>query len=185
MDEIVVRHLTACDGFSRVVDLAAESAPGTWALQSPCDEWTAADVVEHVIGFHAYLLLRPLQADAKRPRTPTEARWTATEAAIRSVLGEESWLDRNLETDTGSVSPRSFIPALTVDVLVHTWDLATAVGAPANLDRALVRFAYEQTHTNADQIEATGLYDAPVQVADDASLEAKLLARLGRSAASA
>ena len=38
-----------------------------WSAPTPCTEWTARDVVEHVIGFHDFLLLRPL---GRARRTP-------------------------------------------------------------------------------------------------------------------
>jgi uncharacterized protein (TIGR03086 family) len=70
-----------------------------------------------------------------------------------------------------------------LDVLVHGWDLATAIGRPASIDPALadamLGFARqtinESTGTRSPQI------GAEVTVADDADATARLVAFLGRT----
>ncbi|MDQ1466873.1 MAG: hypothetical protein QOH10_1288, partial [Actinomycetota bacterium] len=57
MDELVVRHRRACDGFAGVADRVPAER---WTAATPCSEWDARALVEHVIGFHEFLLLRPL-----------------------------------------------------------------------------------------------------------------------------
>src|SRR5438309_807141 len=59
----------------------AEAAEA-WSRPSPCAGWTARDVVEHVIGFHEVLVLRPLGVKVERPREGPAARWRATERAL-------------------------------------------------------------------------------------------------------
>ena len=57
MDEIVELHRRASDGLLSV----ARAAAGRWERPSPCTEWDARGVVEHVIGFHEMLVLKPLK----------------------------------------------------------------------------------------------------------------------------
>lgn len=49
-------HLAVCRRFGSAV----RSTDGIWDRSSPCTGWRARDVLEHVIGFHDVLLLRPL-----------------------------------------------------------------------------------------------------------------------------
>jgi uncharacterized protein (TIGR03083 family) len=121
VDGLVERHRRACDGFSRI----AHAVPSeSWTAATPCTEWTARDVVEHVIGFHDFLLLRPLGVRAQRPRENSAARWDATADALFAVLAVEGELDRETELPGGGTgSARTTLEALTTDVLIHTWDM--------------------------------------------------------------
>ena len=126
--DLVDRHRRACESFSNI---AAQLHDDQWDLPTPCTEWDARAVVEHVIGFHEFLLLRPLGVRAHRPKTDPAARWSATSNAMFAALDTPGTLDRETELlGGGASSPRTMLAALTTDVLVHTWDLARA----ANLD---------------------------------------------------
>jgi uncharacterized protein (TIGR03086 family) len=163
------RHRRACAGFQRAVALA--DANGAWAAPSPCTEWDARGVLEHVIGFHEVLLLRPAGVRAHRPRDIPVGRWEATERAIFTVL------------ELGDAVPPEIpglLPALTTDVLVHTWDLARATGGDETLDQELCALAEAATVANADMYSASGMFDAPVPVDAGADVQTRLLARLGR-----
>jgi len=75
------------------------------------------------------------------------------------------------------------LPMLTTDVLMHTWDLATAVGEQASLDPDLVVTAYEEALRDSDKAQASGMFGPPVPVADNADVVTKLVALLGRDPA--
>jgi len=180
MDELLERHRRACAGFARV----AHAVPaGSWAAPTPCTEWTARDLVEHVIGFHEFLLLRPLGVRAQRPRDDPAGRWDATSAALFTALAGEGVLDQGTELPGGGESsPRTMLAPLTTDVLVHTWDLARAAGLPAELDQDLCERAYraaQETGIDRD----SGMVGPEVAVAVDASIADKLVAFYGRDPA--
>jgi uncharacterized protein (TIGR03083 family) len=161
LTELVTRHRTACDGFSRI---AAQFNEPRWTLPTPCTEWDAAALVEHVIGFHEFLLLRPLGVRAHRPKSDPAARWSATSAALFVALDEPG-------------APHTMLAALTTDVLVHTWDLARA----AALDPELCAIAYDAVR-NAD-LGATGMYAPARPTAGNADTVTKLIAACGRNPA--
>ena len=60
-DGLGERHLAVCRRFGESV----RAANGKWDRRSPCDVWDARGVLEHVIGFHDVLLLRPLGLAAR------------------------------------------------------------------------------------------------------------------------
>src|SRR5437899_8847364 len=127
MDQIVEQHRRASDGLLSVARAAAER----WERPSPCTDWDARGVVEHVIGFHEVLVLKPLGVRVERPRDDPAARWQVTADALASVLAGEGALDGSVEMPGGRATDlRQLVPTLTTDVLVHTWGLARAVGAP-------------------------------------------------------
>ena len=178
MDDLVECHQRACNGFARVAHAVAADA---WSVPTPCTEWTAREVVEHVIGFHEFLLLRPLGTRAQRPREGEAARWDATADALFAVLAEAGAVDRVTELPGGGQSsPRRMLGALTTDVLVHTWDLSVATGVPAMLDAQLVDDAYRAAVAGGMDWSA-GMVGPQVTVAEDASVVDKLIAFYGRS----
>jgi hypothetical protein len=126
-------------------------------------------VLEHVIGFHDVLLLRPLGLKPNRPRDDPQVRWELTYRQLEKAIVN------------GLVDAPRLLPNLTRDVLVHTWDLARAVGADDRLDIQWCEQFYAALPDDALALSASGMFDQPVSLADQADVQSKLLARLGRN----
>jgi len=174
--DVIDRHLRACDGFSFAVGDGTER----WDWPSPCTEWDAQGIVEHVIGFHDALLLRPLDAKPDRPKDDPVARWAVTVPAIANVLlGADDDLKISVSSGPGMELAR-LLPMLTTDVLVHTWDLAKAVGAPVLADPDLCADAYNIARRNILSFQKSEMFGPSVPVPDDADPVTKLVALLGR-----
>jgi uncharacterized protein (TIGR03086 family) len=69
---------------------------------------------------------------------------------------------------------------LTTDVLVHTWDLARAVGVAVALDPELCESALSSAQKNEAGLRSSGMFGPPVDVSVDADIQSRLLAFLGR-----
>jgi uncharacterized protein (TIGR03083 family) len=160
MNNRIERHRRACDGFARVADAVPSEK---WDRPTPCTDWDARALVEHVIGFHEVLLLRPMGLRAHRPRTDPAARWAATQRSLFDALTE----------------PVDVLGALTTDVLVHTWDLARAVDLPPDLDPQLCASAVDALLAH-DLPRDKGMFEPAVAVADDADAATRLIAFYGR-----
>jgi uncharacterized protein (TIGR03083 family) len=156
---VTEQYLAACARFTTAVHDAGDA--DRWDAPSPCDGWDAKAVVEHVIGFHKVLVLDPLEADVRRPRGDEVARWEVTAAALQGVI------DR--------VEP-GLTATLTTELLVHAWDLATAVGCDATVDTA----ACEAALARAPQRLPSDMFAAPVEVPSGTDPQARLLAHYGR-----
>lgn len=165
-DDLGERHLAVCRRFGESV----RAANGRWDRRSPCEAWDARGVLEHVIGFHDVLLLRPLGIKPDRPRDDPQRRWELT-------YGQ---LEKALELDIG-LDAAAVLPNVTRDVLVHTWDLARAVGADDKLDPQCCEQFYAALPGDPNALSVAGMFDAPVAVDDHADVQSKLLARLGRN----
>ena len=177
MDEVTVaRHRKACDGFSLIVG----QAEGHWTNSSPCPEWDARGVVEHVIGFHDVLLLRPLGRKPTRPKDDPVARWEVTVTAIQSAMD----LAASPGSDEPAGSPGSdldrLLPMLTAEVLVHTWDLARAIGADPRLDPELCEVSCGVVGPNDESLRSSGLFGPAVVVPARADAATRLVALMGR-----
>lgn len=167
MSSVLEDHRRSCDGFTEVV----RAASGAWSNPSPCADWDARGVLEHVIGFHDVLLLRPLEAKPARPRDDPEARWSVTVEALFEALARP-----------GALTPErsSLLGYLTTDVVVHTWDLAAAIGAAVTLDERLCQLGLDRALANRAQFEASDMFADPVPVPEDASVQDRLLGLFGR-----
>jgi len=136
-------------------------------------------VLEHVIGFHEVLLLRPLGIKANRPKVNIPARWVATQLAIFTAL-DANWGHPVDLPDGSTLDVGSLLPMLTTDVLVHTWDLARAIGVDVVLDAELCETAFSGARKNDAGLRSSGMFAAPVDVPAYADHQSRLIAFLGR-----
>jgi hypothetical protein len=145
-------------------------------------------VVEHVIGFHDVLLLRPMGAKPERPRGDTAVRWRVTWEALRTLLDDPVLFSGPVDVPGVGDRPPTRIDAaplvgmLSQDVLIHTWDLARAVGADDRLDPDLCSFFLSRLPDDSAPGAGSGMFAPPVELAhaDADGPQATLLARMGR-----
>jgi uncharacterized protein (TIGR03086 family) len=178
------RHLAVCQRFGESV----RAANGKWDRRSPCEAWDARGVLEHVIGFHDVLLLRPLGLKPDRPRDDPQIRWELTYGQLEKAFEPGRRLfERVVDIPELQGNPatrldaRAMMPNLTRDVLVHTWDLARAVGADDRLDPRWCELFFVALPSDPGGLSVSGMFDAPVAVGDQTDVQSKLLARLGRN----
>ncbi|MEB3981001.1 hypothetical protein OQ968_06975 [Mycobacterium sp. 663a-19] len=162
MIDAAALHLAVCRRFGEGV----ASAAGRWERRSPCDEWDARAVLEHVIGFHDVLVLRPLGLKPDRPREDPQLRWQLTYDALKEAM------------DNNPAPP--VMPKLTRDVLVHSWDLARAVGADDRLDPGWCELFLADLPADSEVLHSSGMFKGPVAVPAESDAQARLLALLGR-----
>jgi uncharacterized protein (TIGR03086 family) len=165
--DVTEDHRNACDGFT----VAVHSSNGKWDAPSPCSEWDARGVLEHVIGFHDVLLLKPLDAKPTRPRDDPGARWALTVDALFSVLSVPGVL---------IAERQSLLGVLTTDVVVHTWDLSKAIGVPVVLDPRLCQIGLDRALANRERFEGSDMFGPPFPVPEDAPVGDRLLGFFGR-----
>ena len=68
----------------------------------------------------------------------------------------------------------------TADLLVHTWDLARAVGLDEQLDPDEVRRAYAVMEPNDEMMRQGSAFGPRIEVPDDADEQTRLIAFTGR-----
>lgn len=185
--DIATRHLHACERFGEAVAAAA----GKWDRPSPCADWNARGVLEHVIGFHDVLLLRPMNEKPQRPRDDPVQRWLVTNDALQNLLSRLGFLDGPIDVpvvgnnQATQLDAAPLVAGLTQDVLVHTWDLARSVGADDRLDPDLCEHCLRRLPEDPQALVRSGMFGPAVDL-DQAELEtdkgpqSQLLARLGR-----
>jgi uncharacterized protein (TIGR03086 family) len=180
--EVAERHLRTCRRFGEAV----AAASGRWSAPSPCPDWDAGAVVEHVIGFHDVLLLRPMGAKPERPKLDPARRWEITYAALVSLFERPGLFDGPIDVPAIGHNPPTRIEAtplvglLSQDVLIHTWDLARAVGADDRLDPDWCRHFLSRLPEDPTAQVRSGMFAPPLEPPPGADPRTVLLARMGR-----
>ncbi|MCU1391636.1 MAG: hypothetical protein JWM34_64 [Ilumatobacteraceae bacterium] len=181
------RYLRAIDGFGRVVRATAAT---DWDAQSPCSEWTARDVVGHVVAVqHAIIAtiagerapMNPMVDPGRHAGDDPAAACADASAAVTSAIAAPGVLDRIVKTWRGEVTVDDMLGYNVGDTIIHTWDLARAVGADDRLDPDLVEVALARLLPVADAMRGPSMFGDLVAVPADADPQTRLLALVGRT----
>lgn len=179
--QLIAQFLVDADRLGAVV-----AAGGDWSGASPCEGWTATDVLDHLISTErGFFSQHGVDLRAEPAGEPAE-RWRAHLAALRSVLTEDlvaTEYDGYFGRTTVGESLRDFYA---FDLLVHRWDLGTGLGQAVELtDEELERIEAMIPEPGAPMFEAfyrEGICRDPLPVPAQASRQAAVLAKLGRRA---
>jgi uncharacterized protein (TIGR03086 family) len=176
----------ANDEFARRLRLVG---PDDWARPTPCAEWDVRALVDHVVGANVrYRLLLHGAATEEVEATRSVdhlgddplSSFLATADAVVACFGEDGALDRVAHHVTGERTGRELLSMRILDVAVHGWDLARAIGADEALDRDVV--AYLLAYSRALDLGPRQRAFAPAggDVPPGAGPQDRLLHRLGR-----
>ena len=183
MSDISDRYAKLAEGFTARVQAVPAGDP-RWQGRSPCDEWDATAVVGHMLDTHRMFLGF---IDEEVPPGPAaeddpNGAWAHVRDAMHAALADPATAGKEHEGMFGvqrwEESVNRFI---TPDVLLHTWDLARALGADDALDPAEVHEVFETAKGYpADAMRSNGAFGPEVPIAEDASEQERLLAFTGR-----
>ncbi len=169
--------------FTELVEGVPDDA--TWARQSPVAEWTARDVVRHLVEWFPGFLADG--AGVTLPQGPDVdddpvAAWRTMSEGVQVVLDDPASHDKVLvNRHIGEVPlPQAISQFFTGDVFMHTWDLARATGQDETLDPQRCALLLEGLQPLDDVLRSSGQYGPKIEVADDADVQTKMLAFIGR-----
>jgi uncharacterized protein (TIGR03086 family) len=186
MGDVLDLHRRALDEFERRVHAVK---PDQWGCPTPCRDWEVRNLVNHLV--NEQLWVPPLLAgktiaevgdafDGDVLGDDPVASWDAAAAAAHAALAQDGALGRNVHLSYGDRPAVEYAQEMIFDLVVHSWDLARAIGADENLDPELVDSAYAGIEPMAGSLADTGLFDEPVPVPADADQQTRLIALTGR-----
>ena len=182
MSEVSERYATIADGFGARL---AGIGPDQWSAPSPCTEWTARDVVMHVINTHLRVraTLGDVPAGEVHAGDVLEAQWWSATDAIRTALADDALASQTVGGMFGEQPFESLVGRLLcADTLIHTWDLARATGQDDRLDDDGVEKALAFLTPIDDAIRRPGGFAAKLTPPAGADTQTQLLAFAGRAA---
>ena len=164
-------------------DKVAQVSPERWNAPSPCEDWTARDVVAHIVDVHGIflgLVGRPFARTVSVDDDPAGALREAS-AQVQADLDDPA---RASAMYDGYFGPMSFEGAIDrfvcFDLAIHGWDLARATGLDETIAPADVVRLSADVQAFGDALHQSGVCGPSVDVALDADDQTKLLALLGR-----
>jgi len=142
---VVNDYRRATDAFGRRVALITEEQ---WGGSTPCTEWSVRDLVAHVL--NEQLWIPPLvngytisdvgdRLDGDQLGGDALGAWRRAQADVVKTIAIDGALERIVNLSSGARSAADYLAEVTVDTLIHTWDLARALGDDERLDDRLVR----------------------------------------------
>jgi uncharacterized protein (TIGR03086 family) len=145
-------------------------------LETPCGEWDVAALLAHMQGGPGYLL-GALGADPQ-----PEKHYDSAVAQCVDGLRAPGALERRCISPAGFEWTVAEATAGTaMDQLVHTWDLAVAIGGDRWLDPELVDAIVALFLPHMPEIgRQAGIVGPEVAVPSDASAQDRLLGAMGR-----
>jgi uncharacterized protein (TIGR03086 family) len=175
----------ASEGFVQRAQVATDEQ---WSAPTPCTEWDLRALVNHVAGEYLWvpeMLAGRTVADVGSRLdgdllgdNPVQALITAQQRAVAAVE-EPDALSRTVHLSFGDTPAVEYAQQMMIDSVIHSWDVARALGGDEALDPELVEVAYAELQNIAEDWRAAGVF-GPMTAASGDSTQAKLLALSGR-----
>jgi len=173
MGDAVARWQQTADAFDRRFGAIAGSQ---WSASTPCTEWTVRDLVDHATAVQARFggLIGLAVTEA--------ADWPAVRHAMEVLLADRAVLDGHVAVPgLGDMAKEQVLDICAFDLLLHTWDLARAIGADEQLPPQLVDDCHAWLRQLPPEIlRSPGRYAPETVAGDDADEQARMLAFAGR-----
>lgn len=188
MTELFALFQRAVDGYGRHVHAIRDEQ---WHDPTPDTEWDVRMLVNHVTV--EQLWVPPLvtgssvgdvgtRLDGDQLGDDPVAAWDPAVRSSLAAFGASGALEGTVSLSSGPRATAEYCWEMTTDALIHSWDLARAIGGDETLDEELASLVYERTLPVAEQLQETGMFAPPVDVPAGAPLQTRLLAIFGRRA---
>jgi uncharacterized protein (TIGR03086 family) len=167
--------------------VADRTTPEDLGLPTPCQDYDVRRLLEHIIGWQ--LLFADCAAGRQPALVDGSPSYTASSDPAADLRAASAALVENLRHRSdpviappyrGSTRVQLLVDELLAETVIHTWDLATAIGATVQFDDRTVAAA----HTGLSELLAESFADIgfrpPEQPAVACSEFQRLLLRSGR-----
>ena len=159
--------------------------PAAWEHPAPPEGWVARDVVRHLTEWLPAFLEGAtgitLPAAPSVDGDPVGA-WQTQADAVQALLDDPATAEREHDfPHMGTMRLADVIDRIyTADVFMHRWDLARATGQDETLDPEKCAELLDGMLAMDESLRQSGHYGPRVEVPDDADVQTKLLAFIGR-----
>ena len=177
MTPLTRSYLDQADLFTAVVDAATD-----WSARSPCEEWTAADVVEHVVSTQRGYFDQRGASLGELPGDDPSTRWHTHLGQVRDAVADDTFATTEFDGYFGRTTVDELLANFYgFDMTVHRWDLGEAVGARVTFTDDELDRIEQGIDGLGDMLYSSGACKPPLEVPDDAPRQQRVLGRLGRS----
>ena len=141
-----------------------------------------AQLVDHAIGAQR-MVPKALGATGAIDATGNDliAVWKTVRDGADAALGAPEAFDQQVKLPFGEMKAGDGLAFPMSDLLVHTWDLSSAIGANDRLNPEACEKAMADLEPIDALLRGPGFYGPKLEPAADADVQDRLLALLGRS----
>ncbi|MGI5472089.1 TIGR03086 family metal-binding protein [Streptomyces sp. CA-132043] len=186
-NDILRRHGEAIDLFGDRVHTVRDDQ---WDAPTPCADWTVRDLVNHLTAEQLWVP-RLVRDGATMDEVGDEfdgdvlgenpvATWDRAAVAAVAAFTEPGALDREVHLSYGTSGAAPYCSQMTMDAVVHAWDLSRAIGASEELPGELVGQALREVEPYAKELSGSGLFAPAIEPPPGADDLTRLLCLLGR-----
>ncbi|OLB80997.1 MAG: TIGR03086 family protein [Actinobacteria bacterium 13_2_20CM_2_71_6] len=187
--DLIEQYRRSVAGFTERV---RQVRPEQWSAPTPCTGWDVRTLVNHVVNEERWL--PPIFAGATVAEVGDrfdgdllgdDPAGNATEAAREAdaAITEPGALDRIVHLSFGDFPATEYLSQVLADHLVHSWDLAAAIGADRGLDAETVRGCAEWFVEREEIYRQMGAIGPRPELPADAGEQDRLIAAFGRDPA--
>ena len=180
MDTTLEQYRLVAGPLTAVIDAVPAEA---WSNPSPCEDWTAADVVAHLVETQRGLLRDHGVELGEAPDVAADpvAAWHRHSTQVTDALSDDAVPATAFDGFFGPTTlGETLVQFYVWDMVVHRWDVATAAGLPTTLTDAELDRAEQGIEAFGDALYMEGICRPGVEAPADADRTARVLARLGR-----
>lgn len=185
MEDVRELYRRALERFGQHVHAVGDDQ---WHLPTPCVEWDVRQLVNHLVSENRWI--PPLLAGGTVPEQGTrldgdllgedpKGAWDRA-AGEAELTVQETPSDRTVHLSGRDVPASLYVFEVFADLVVHSWDLAQAIGADGTIDADIVEAIYARYKPVERLLKGSGQYGERIEVSPDASPQTKLLAVFGR-----
>src|SRR3954452_22115500 len=181
LDSPAQRH---ADDAARFTELVESASAGDWARPSPVADWTALDVVKHLVEWsRGFLKGAGIELPALDVDADPVAAWKQHVTDIQAIVDDPA--GRVLSNPHTGDKPvdQAIDQFYTTDVWMHSWDLAKALGREPDLGQERCAAALSAIEPIEQLLRDSGEFGPAVPVAHNASPQDRLIAFIGRDPA--
>jgi len=184
--DLAEQHRRACDDVSRRIELVGAEQ---WGLPTPCTEWDVRALVAHLVSGTSWVgpLVEGMtiaevgdRFDGDLLGDDPKGAWRRAAAAAVAASDGAVGLDRKVHLSFGDTTADDYIGERVLDLAMHAWDLARAIGANESLDPVVVEGASKVLAEKEDLWRSAGALGPAVETEPGADAQTELLAHSGR-----
>ncbi|GAA1370855.1 maleylpyruvate isomerase N-terminal domain-containing protein [Luteococcus sanguinis] len=175
------RHRAAAYEFTEKVDQTRD-----WDAPTPVKEWTARDVVRHLVEWPRQLTASAVTwGEVPSVDDDPAGAWHAHTDEVQALLDDPASVQLLLDSEHFGQRPVTdvleefYLP----DVFMHTWDLARSQGITADLDPVVAEALFRGMEQQEEMLRSSGQFGERQEVRPGASYEEQLVALIGRDPA--
>jgi uncharacterized protein (TIGR03086 family) len=178
MSEVLAMWRTVADEFTERVEAIG---PDDWAKQTCCSEWDVRGLLDHAIGAQRMVPTALGATGAIETKDDDlQQTWKVVRAAAEEALSKPDVLAQTVTLPFGSMPAEQGLGIPLGDMLIHTWDLARAIGANDRLSAEACAAVLSNLEPLDALIRSPQIFGPKLEPAPGADAQDRLLAFVGR-----